>query len=135
MRGVGLLGALEFVADKALKRRFDPALQVGARVAQACLDRGMIARAMPQGDILRFAPRSRFRSMKSRKSLRSRNRRSRTSPNRCQAQIPRKGRATSRFWTDAMQIGVMISITRSNLCVPPQIRYFVLRMASAAFAR
>ena len=55
-RGVGLLGALEFVADKALKRRFEPSLQVGARMAQACLERGMIARAMPQGDILGFAP-------------------------------------------------------------------------------
>ena len=55
-RGVGLLGALEFVADKVQKRRLEPSLQVGARVAQACLDRGMIARAMPQGDILGFAP-------------------------------------------------------------------------------
>lgn len=55
-RGVGLLGAIEFVADRARKRRFDPALAVGARVAQECLARGLIARAMPQGDILGFAP-------------------------------------------------------------------------------
>jgi L-2,4-diaminobutyrate transaminase len=55
-RGVGLLGALEFVADRERKRRFEPSLQVGARVAQACLERGMIARPMPQGDILGFAP-------------------------------------------------------------------------------
>jgi L-2,4-diaminobutyrate transaminase len=55
-RGVGLLGALEFVADRSRKVRFDAALGVGARVAQACLERGMIARAMPQGDILGFAP-------------------------------------------------------------------------------
>lgn len=55
-RGIGLLAALEFVADKTSKRRFEPSLQVGARVAQACLERGMIARAMPQGDILGFAP-------------------------------------------------------------------------------
>jgi L-2,4-diaminobutyrate transaminase len=47
---------VEFVADRASKRRFDPALGVGARVSQACLARGMIARAMPHGDILGFAP-------------------------------------------------------------------------------
>jgi len=56
VRGVGLLGALEFVEDRAARRAFDPSLQVGPRVAQACLERGMIARAMPQGDILGFAP-------------------------------------------------------------------------------
>ena len=35
---------------------FDPALKVGARVAAAPLARGVIGRAMPQGDILGFAP-------------------------------------------------------------------------------
>ena len=56
VRGVGMLAALEFVADRAARKLFDPALGVGARVSKACLDRGMIARAMPQGDILGFAP-------------------------------------------------------------------------------
>ncbi len=56
VRGVGLLAALEFVADKAGKRNFDPDLKVGARVSAACLERNMIARAMPNGDILGFAP-------------------------------------------------------------------------------
>jgi L-2,4-diaminobutyrate transaminase len=56
VRGVGLLAAIEFVADRDDRTPFDPALSVGARVAQACLDRGMVARAMPQGDILGFAP-------------------------------------------------------------------------------
>ena len=56
VRGVGLLCALEFVADKAQKRRFDPNLKVGPRVSAACLQHGMIARAMPHGDILGFAP-------------------------------------------------------------------------------
>lgn len=55
-RGVGLLAALEFVADRRRKTRFDADLAVGARIAQACLERGLIARAMPQGDILGFAP-------------------------------------------------------------------------------
>jgi len=44
------------VADREGKRRFDPALKVGARVSKAARDRGLIARAMPHGDILGFAP-------------------------------------------------------------------------------
>ena len=55
-RGEGLLGALEFVADKTKKERFDASLKVGPRVAAACLEQGLIARAMPHGDILGFAP-------------------------------------------------------------------------------
>jgi L-2,4-diaminobutyrate transaminase len=56
VRGVGLLAAIEFVADGERKRRFDPALKIGARIAKAARDRGLIARAMPHGDILGFAP-------------------------------------------------------------------------------
>jgi L-2,4-diaminobutyrate transaminase len=56
VRGVGLMAALEFVADRQRKIRFDPNLKVGARVSAACLANGMIARAMPGGDILGFAP-------------------------------------------------------------------------------
>jgi len=56
VRGVGMLAAIEFVADREGKRRFDPALKVGARVSKAARDRGLIARAMPHGDILGFAP-------------------------------------------------------------------------------
>jgi L-2,4-diaminobutyrate transaminase len=56
VRGVGLMAALEFVADKQTKSRFDPNLKIGARVSAACLANGMMARAMPQGDILGFAP-------------------------------------------------------------------------------
>lgn len=56
VRGVGLMGAIEFVADRDSKTRFDPALKVGARVSKAARDRGLIARAMPHGDILGFAP-------------------------------------------------------------------------------
>lgn len=56
VRGVGMLAAIEFVADREKKRRFDPALKVGPRVAKATRDRGLIARAMPHGDILGFAP-------------------------------------------------------------------------------
>ncbi|WP_128932060.1 aminotransferase [Bradyrhizobium zhanjiangense] len=56
VRGVGLLGAIEFVADRQTKRRFDPQLKVGARISKAARERGLIARAMPHGDILGFAP-------------------------------------------------------------------------------
>ena len=56
VRGEGLLAAVEFVADKAERRLFDPALKVGPQVAAAALEEGLIARAMPDGDILGFAP-------------------------------------------------------------------------------
>ena len=56
VRGVGMLAAIEFVADREKKTRFDPSLKVGARVSKAARDRGLIARAMPHGDILGFAP-------------------------------------------------------------------------------
>ncbi|MCK1569479.1 aminotransferase class III-fold pyridoxal phosphate-dependent enzyme [Bradyrhizobium sp. 173] len=56
VRGVGLLGAIEFVADRQTRRRFDPELKIGARISKAARDRGLIARAMPHGDILGFAP-------------------------------------------------------------------------------
>ena len=56
VRGVGLLGAVEFVADRQTKRSFDPEFKIGTRVSRAARDRGLIARAMPHGDILGFAP-------------------------------------------------------------------------------
>ena len=56
VRGIGMLAALEFVADRGTKATFDPGLKVGARISQAARDRGLIARAMPHGDILGFAP-------------------------------------------------------------------------------
>ncbi|MGY4408249.1 aminotransferase [Bradyrhizobium sp. USDA 3315] len=56
VRGVGLMGALEFVADRDSKKRFDPSLKIGARISKAARDRGLIARPMPHGDILGFAP-------------------------------------------------------------------------------
>ncbi|MGE8496982.1 MAG: aspartate aminotransferase family protein [Pseudomonas sp.] len=56
VRGDGMLAALEFMADKDARTPFDPALKIGPKVSAACLERGMIARAMPHGDILGFAP-------------------------------------------------------------------------------
>ncbi|MBU9136528.1 aspartate aminotransferase family protein [Burkholderia multivorans] len=56
VRSVGMLAALEFMADKDARTPFDPALKIGAQVSAAALQRGVIARAMPHGDILGFAP-------------------------------------------------------------------------------
>jgi L-2,4-diaminobutyrate transaminase len=56
VRGEGLLAAVEFVADRDDRRFFDPSQKIGARIAAALAERGVIARAMPQGDILGFAP-------------------------------------------------------------------------------
>ena len=56
VRGVGMLAAIEFVANPATKRRFNPELKIGPKMSAACLKNGLIARAMPHGDILGFAP-------------------------------------------------------------------------------
>ena len=56
VRGVGLMAALEFGTGADRKTPFDPSLKVGPKVSAAALDEGMIARAMPNGDILGFAP-------------------------------------------------------------------------------
>ncbi len=56
VRGRGLLCAIECIADKKQKTHFNPELKVGTRLSAACLEQGLIARAMPHGDILGFAP-------------------------------------------------------------------------------
>ncbi|MEZ5803827.1 MAG: aspartate aminotransferase family protein [Rhizobiaceae bacterium] len=56
VRGDGLMAAVEFVEDRDDRTFFDPARKIGAQVAAALLERGVIGRAMPQGDILGFAP-------------------------------------------------------------------------------
>jgi 4-aminobutyrate---pyruvate transaminase len=45
-RGLGLIGAVELVADKASKRGFDPKLGVTARCAQFAQDVGLIVRGL-----------------------------------------------------------------------------------------
>jgi L-2,4-diaminobutyrate transaminase len=56
VRGAGMLAAVEFAKDPVRRERFDPALKVGAQLAAACIEEGVISRAMPHGDILGFAP-------------------------------------------------------------------------------
>ena len=56
VRGEGMLCAVELVQDRDGRRFFDASEGKGAKVVAAMLERGVIARAMPQGDILGFAP-------------------------------------------------------------------------------
>ncbi|WP_265500807.1 aspartate aminotransferase family protein [Paracoccus beibuensis] len=56
VRGEGMLCAVELVADRDARRFFAASEGKGAKVVAAMLKRGVIARAMPQGDILGFAP-------------------------------------------------------------------------------
>ncbi len=53
-RGVGLIGALEFVADKASKAPVDPPGSLGAKLAELCHEEGLIIRAI--GDVIAFCP-------------------------------------------------------------------------------
>lgn len=57
VRGEGLLCAVEFVKDKDSRTFFDPADKIGPQLSATMLEQShVIARAMPQGDILGFAP-------------------------------------------------------------------------------
>jgi L-2,4-diaminobutyrate transaminase len=56
VRGDGLLAAVEFVADRDDRVFFDASQKIGPQVATALAASGVIGRAMPQGDILGFAP-------------------------------------------------------------------------------
>jgi L-2,4-diaminobutyrate transaminase len=56
VRGAGLLAAIEFAQDPAQRARFEASKRVGAQLAAACLEEGVIVRSMPHGDILGFAP-------------------------------------------------------------------------------
>lgn len=56
VRGQGMMCAVEFVEDKSARRFFDASAKIGPQISAAMLERGVIARAMPQGDILGFAP-------------------------------------------------------------------------------
>ncbi|AOY92139.1 aspartate aminotransferase family protein [Cupriavidus sp. USMAA2-4] len=54
VRGIGLIGAVELVADRASGRPFPPAAKVGARLARLAQEEGLIVRAM--GDAIAFCP-------------------------------------------------------------------------------
>ncbi len=56
IRGIGLMIGVELVANKDSRTNFDPALGVGKRVQIACLDHGLLARALPTNDVIGFSP-------------------------------------------------------------------------------
>ncbi|MGI3210151.1 aspartate aminotransferase family protein [Roseovarius tibetensis] len=56
VRGEGMICAVELVQDKDSRTFFDASEKVGARISGALAADHVIARAMPQGDILGFAP-------------------------------------------------------------------------------
>ena len=56
VRGEGMLAAVELVAGRDPRSFFEPAGKVAGQVVAAMGRRGVIARAMPGGDILGFAP-------------------------------------------------------------------------------
>jgi L-2,4-diaminobutyrate transaminase len=55
VRGIGLLGAVEFVRDRGSKEQFDVSLGIARRVWNAALDRGVIVRPLP-GDVIALSP-------------------------------------------------------------------------------
>jgi 4-aminobutyrate--pyruvate transaminase len=55
VRGTGMIGAIELVADKATKRNFDPAQKVGIRLTKVGEENGVILRSMTN-DSLGFSP-------------------------------------------------------------------------------
>lgn len=57
VRGIGMICAVEFVADKDSRTFYDASDKIGPQISAKLLEQSsVIARAMPQGDILGFAP-------------------------------------------------------------------------------
>ncbi|HTO39457.1 MAG TPA: aminotransferase [Rhizomicrobium sp.] len=54
-RGVGLIGAVELIADKQTRRAFDPAKAVAATIVRFCEEEGLIVRSL-MGDRIAFCP-------------------------------------------------------------------------------
>jgi L-2,4-diaminobutyrate transaminase len=56
IRGLGLIGAVEFVARKDPALAFDPKLGVAGRIVKAALAKGVVSRALPNADTIAFSP-------------------------------------------------------------------------------
>jgi len=54
-RGVGLIGALELVADKNTREQYPAELKIGATLAARALNHGLVVRALP-GDVIGICP-------------------------------------------------------------------------------
>jgi 4-aminobutyrate--pyruvate transaminase len=55
VRGTGLIGAVEFVQDKAARKNFDPAQKIGPRFVKLAESQGLICRTLPN-DSIAFSP-------------------------------------------------------------------------------
>jgi len=51
VRGIGLLGGLEIVRDKASKQQFEPALKANAQITARCQQHGLLIRPLPNDSI------------------------------------------------------------------------------------
>ncbi len=56
VRGVGLMAAVELVADKATRRSFDPGFKVKEHLRQRAQEHGLVIRSGMAGDVLAFSP-------------------------------------------------------------------------------
>jgi 4-aminobutyrate--pyruvate transaminase len=56
VRGVGLIAAVELLADKETKKSFEPLGKVNQFVARRALENGLVTRPLPAGDALGFCP-------------------------------------------------------------------------------
>ena len=54
-RGIGLIGAIEIVRDKATKEQFDQALKANAQIVAKCQAHGLLLRPLP-GDVIGICP-------------------------------------------------------------------------------
>ncbi len=54
-RGVGLIGGLEIVKDKATKEQFPQDAKAAVQIVQRCLEQGLIVRPLP-GDVIGICP-------------------------------------------------------------------------------
>ena len=54
VRGLGMMAAVELVADKASRRAFDAGLKIGPRILKRAIEQGVIVRA--RGDVVCVAP-------------------------------------------------------------------------------
>lgn len=56
VRGVGLMAAVEFMKDPGTRTFFEPPMVISGKISAAMQRHGVIARAMPEGDMIGFAP-------------------------------------------------------------------------------
>jgi L-2,4-diaminobutyrate transaminase len=56
VRGVGLIAGVELVADRATRELYPSVVKVAPRIAQGCMEDGLIVRALPGGHVIALSP-------------------------------------------------------------------------------